>query len=123
MQNQLLRDADTMSMAHGVEIRLPFLDKDFVKLSLSINSSVKYSGKLGKQLLIDAYRQQLPEAIWNRPKMGFTFPFKDWLSNSRYSGMQSGKDFSVQHARLKHNDLHWSQFFTLLMLEQYQNAR
>ena len=91
MQNQLLRDADTMSMAHGVEIRIPFLDKDFVKLSLSINSSVKYSGHLGKQLLIDAYRQQLPEAIWNRPKMGFTFPFKDWLSNSRYSGMQSGK--------------------------------
>ena len=122
MQNQLLRDADTMSMAHGLEIRVPFLDRDFVKLSLQINSTIKYHGSLGKQLLIDAFKNNLPETIWNRPKMGFAFPFKEWLSDARYSRTQSGKDFSAQHARLKKNELHWSQFFALLMLEEYPHA-
>jgi len=122
MQNQLLRDTDIMSMAHGIEMRVPFLDKEFVQLSLQISSAVKYSGKLGKQLLIDAYKENLPEIIWNRPKMGFAFPFKEWFSNPRYSRSQSGKDLSDIHARLKNNQLHWSQFFTLLMLEDYPNA-
>ena len=122
MQNQLLRDTDVMSMAHGIEMRVPFLDKEFVQLSLQISSAVKYSGKLGKQLLIDAYKESLPEIIWNRPKMGFAFPFKEWFSNPMYSRSQTGKDFSDIHARLKNNELHWSHFFTLLMLEDYPNA-
>ena len=122
MQNQLLRDTDVMSMAHGIEMRVPFLDKEFVQLSLQICSSIKYSGQLGKQLLIDAYKESLPQIIWNRPKMGFTFPFKEWFSNPMYSKSQTGKDFSTFHARLKTNEMHWSQFFTLLMLEEYPNA-
>ncbi len=122
MQNQLLRDTDVMSMAHGIEMRVPFLDKEFVQLSLQLCSEVKYSGKLGKQLLIDAYKESLPEIIWNRPKMGFAFPFKEWFSNPMYKVSQTGKDFSDIHARLQCNELHWSQFFTLLMLEDYPNA-
>ena len=122
MQNQLLRDTDIMSMAHGIEMRVPFLDKEFVQLSLQISSTVKYRGKLGKQLLIDAYKDNLPEIIWNRPKMGFAFPFKEWFSNPKYSRSQTGKDFSDIHTRLKNSQLHWSQFFTLLMLEEYPHA-
>ena len=122
MQNQLLRDTDIMSMAHGIEMRVPFLDKEFVQLSLQISSPVKYKGKLGKQLLIDAYKDNLPETIWNRPKMGFAFPFKEWFSNPKYSRTQTGKDFSDIHLRLKNSQLHWSQFFTLLMLEEYPHA-
>jgi asparagine synthase (glutamine-hydrolysing) len=109
-----------MSMAHGLEIRLPFLDKSFMQLSLKINSATKYSGKLGKQLLIDAFKNDLPPLVWNRPKMGFTFPFKEWLSNDQYSGTES--DVSVFHKRLKNNELHWSQFFTLHLLKNFGNA-
>lgn len=76
MQNQLLRDSDVMSMAHGVEIRVPFLDKDFINLSLQIKSAIKYAGNFKKQMLIDAFNNILPEPIWNRQKMGFSFPFK-----------------------------------------------
>jgi asparagine synthase (glutamine-hydrolysing) len=60
MQNQLLRDSDVMSMAHGVEIRVPFLDKEFVELSMQIQSGIKYSGRYSKQLLIDAFKDVLP---------------------------------------------------------------
>ncbi len=122
MQNQLLRDADTMSMAHGVEIRVPFLDKEFAQLAFKIQSNIKYSGKLGKQLLIDAFKNDLPETIWNRPKMGFSFPFKEWFSNSNYSTAADGADISVQHTKLKSNQMHWSHFFTLLLMHSYGKA-
>ncbi|RYZ61300.1 MAG: asparagine synthase (glutamine-hydrolyzing), partial [Chitinophagaceae bacterium] len=71
MQNQLLRDSDVMSMAHGVEIRVPFLDLDFIKLVLQIQSHIKYAGG-GKQLLVEAFDTILPNQIYNRPKMGFS---------------------------------------------------
>lgn len=121
MQNQLLRDADVMSMTHGLEIRVPFLDKEFFQMALHLQSDIKYSGRLGKQLLIDSFKDILPEMIWNRPKMGFSFPFKEWLSNDMYA-TANGKDLSVQHAGLKTNQLHWSQFFTLLLMQTYNNA-
>jgi asparagine synthase (glutamine-hydrolysing) len=122
MQNQLLRDADVMSMAHGLEIRLPFLDKAFMQLSLKIASATKYSGKLGKQLLIDAFKNDLPPLVWNRPKMGFTFPFKEWLSNDQYMGNEPHTGLNIFHTRLKNNELHWSQFFTLHLLKNFGNA-
>ncbi len=123
MQNQLLRDADVMSMAHGLEIRLPFLDKSFMELSLKISSSVKYNGSRGKQLLIDSFRDQLPRIVWDRPKMGFSFPFKEWLSNEIYSGETGGGLLAAYHNKLKNNDMHWSQFFTLQILQQFSNGR
>ena len=122
MQNQLLRDADVMSMAHGLEIRVPFLDRDFMQLALKIKSNIKYSGNLGKQLLIDSFKDELPEMIWDRPKMGFSFPFKEWLSNDMYSSAGNNTDLSSYHNKLKANEMHWSQFFTLLLMQTYNNA-
>jgi len=84
MQNQLLRDSDVMSMAHGVEIRVPFLDPEFISLALKTRSSVKYNGARPKQLLIDSFQTELPEGVWNRPKMGFTFPFTEWLGKNEF---------------------------------------
>ncbi len=122
MQNQLLRDADVMSMAHGLEIRVPFLDKNFMQMALKIKSDIKYGGKLGKQLLIDSFKDELPEMIWNRPKMGFSFPFKEWLSNDMYSGEGNHKELTMYHSKLKSNQMHWSQFFTVMLMQKYNNG-
>ncbi len=120
MQNQLLRDADVMSMAHGLEIRVPYLDKDFLKTVFAINSNIKYKGKNGKQLLIDAFGDQLPGSIWNRPKMGFSFPFTEWFANSRYA--HSGhRQMDAAYNRFKEGNLHWSHFFTMMLLASYNN--
>ena len=121
MQNQLLRDADIMSMAHGIEIRVPYLDKEFASLALKIQSDVKYKKGLGKQLLIDAFKDSIPRMIWDRPKMGFSFPFHEWLSKSQYATAADGTDLSTYHARLTSKQMHWSQFFTLLLLHTYGN--
>jgi asparagine synthase (glutamine-hydrolysing) len=127
MQNQLLRDSDVMSMAHGVEIRVPFLDKEFIDLSLQLQSTVKYYGDFGKQLLIDSFRDILPEQIWNRPKMGFAFPFKDWLSKDEFmkslllSGSRSTRS---NYNKFIKGDMHWSQIMSIALLEKLEkNAK
>ena len=122
MQNQLLRDADTMSMAHGLEIRVPYLDKEFAQLAFKIQSNIKYSGHLGKQLLIDSFKDIIPQLIWDRPKMGFSFPFKEWLSHSSYATAKDGADLNAYHTKLINNQMHWSQFFTLLLMHSYGNG-
>ena len=121
MQNQLLRDADVMSMAHGIEIRLPFLDTAFFKLSLQLCSTIKYAGKLNKQLLIDSFKDMIPAPVWNRPKMGFSFPFKDWLARDQYAASLTGKKNAGYHQKFVEGKLHWSQFLTIFLLQNQHN--
>jgi asparagine synthase (glutamine-hydrolysing) len=116
MQNQLLRDADVMSMAHGVEIRVPFLDNEVYKYSLQIQSQVKYAGSFAKQLLIDAFKENLPEPIWNRPKMGFAFPFKEWFGNDQFALNDQDASIKAIHQKLKNGEIHWSQYYSLLLV-------
>lgn len=119
MQNQLLRDADVMGMAHGVEIRVPFLDDELVKFAMSIPPVQKYAGKLPKEIMIETFKHILPAEIWNRPKMGFSFPFAEWLSNSFFVKelMDSGDAVAkVNYAKFKKGKLHWSQLMSLIIL-------
>ncbi len=78
MQNQLLKDTDYMSMWHALEVRVPFLDKELLQFAHEIAPEIKAS-QPKKFLLIHAFTDLLPKEIWDRPKMGFTFPFQDWL--------------------------------------------
>ncbi len=125
MQNQLLRDADVMGMANSVEIRVPFLDDDLIKLVMSISSKVKYGGNGPKPLLVNAYKDALPQAIWNRPKMGFSFPFTEWLNKSEFVKelMESGSANTRQnYQRFKVGDLHWSHLMALIHLNNKKHA-
>jgi asparagine synthase (glutamine-hydrolysing) len=81
MANTLLRDTDSMSMAHSLEVRVPFIDVDVVKFVLSLPGSWKVNGGRPKPLLQDALGDLLPREILNRPKMGFTLPFQDWMQS------------------------------------------
>lgn len=119
MQNQLLRDADVMSMAHGIEIRIPFLDKEFVTLCMQIASGTKYTAGQPKQLLVDSFKKQLPAAVWNRPKMGFTFPFAEWLGKNELvkdSLLSKGKKGIQNYEQFQQGKMHWSQLMSLLLL-------
>ena len=89
MQNVLLRDADQMSMAVALEVRVPFLDYKLVEFALSIKDEYKYPHS-PKKLLTDSLGDLLPDNIVNRPKMGFTLPWKEWLKNDL-------KDFCEEH--------------------------
>jgi asparagine synthase (glutamine-hydrolysing) len=80
MQNVLLRDADQMSMAVPLEVRVPFLDYKLVEFVLGINDTDKFP-HTPKKLLVDSLGDLLPAEIVNREKMGFVLPWKDWLKN------------------------------------------
>lgn len=79
MQNQLLKDSDFMAMRHSIEIRVPFVDCVVVKHVARISPERKLKGPNNKQVLVDAVKEKLPSQIYERKKMGFTFPFEKWL--------------------------------------------
>jgi asparagine synthase (glutamine-hydrolysing) len=79
MRNTLLRDSDFMSMAHGLELRVPFLDRALVEACFRIPGDKKLRGNLPKGLLLANLGVGLPSEIVNRPKRGFTLPFERWL--------------------------------------------
>jgi asparagine synthase (glutamine-hydrolysing) len=89
MTHQLLRDSDATSMAHSLELRVPYVDlalvafarscADEFKLRSDGGSNNRYYGSGSKRVLIHALRDLLPLAISNRPKKGFTLPFYHWM--------------------------------------------
>ena len=120
MQDQLLRDADVMSMAHGLEIRVPFLDDKVIETAFSIDEKTKFKYTIPKQLLINSFENILPEAIWNRPKMGFSFPFNEWLKHSPYIkdlGVSENKETIKAVDEFMKGELHWSRIMSLLVLK------
>lgn len=76
LRNQLLRDSDVMSMAWGLELRVPLVDQVLLETISSIPSKIRLS--VNKQLLIQAI-PELPTWVVNRPKRGFFFPFQQWM--------------------------------------------
>jgi asparagine synthase (glutamine-hydrolysing) len=76
MRSQLLRDSDVMSMAHGLELRVPLVDSALYDRVNSIAASIRY--RPGKQLLLDAV-PEIPSWVANQPKKGFRFPFETWM--------------------------------------------
>lgn len=77
-QNVLLRDADQMGMANGLEVRVPFLDHELVEYVLGIRDEIKRP-TTPKKLLVDTFEDLIPESIYNREKMGFSLPYDQWM--------------------------------------------
>ena len=81
MANTLLRDTDSMSMAHSLEVRVPLVDTEVVLLVLSLPGDWKLNGGRTKPLLADALADLLPVEVLQRSKMGFTLPFEKWMQS------------------------------------------
>jgi asparagine synthase (glutamine-hydrolysing) len=78
----LLRKYDRISMAHGVEVRLPFMDWRLVTFAFSLPEESKIGGGFSKRILREAMRGILPEKIRLRSaKIGFQSPMKDWMNS------------------------------------------
>jgi asparagine synthase (glutamine-hydrolysing) len=72
---------DKMSMAVGVEVRVPFLDLELVELAARIPSRFKQRGRIGKWVLKKAMESYLPHDVIYRPKTGFGAPLRRWIRN------------------------------------------
>ena len=77
----LLQVEDRMSMAHGLESRVPLLDKSIVELAATMPADIKFKDGDMKHVFKQVVKQYLPEVIVNRKdKMGFPTPLNDWMS-------------------------------------------
>jgi asparagine synthase (glutamine-hydrolysing) len=79
LPNDMLTKVDLMSMATGLEVRVPFLDYELVNFVFSLPSHFKIDRQIRKKILQDAFRNMLPAELYNRPKKGFEVPLLKWL--------------------------------------------
>jgi asparagine synthase (glutamine-hydrolysing) len=79
MGEVLLQRVDRVTMLHSLEARAPFLDHDLVEYAFALPGAWKLPDGRLKGHLRDFAAGRLPEEIVSRPKMGFSFPFKEWL--------------------------------------------
>ena len=78
--NILLRDADALSMANGLEVRPVFLDHKLIEFALSIPANVKLKHSVTKTVLKEATKDLLPPDFFERKKSGFSLPMYDWIN-------------------------------------------
>lgn len=108
----LLRDSDQMSMAVGLELRVPFLDHILVEEILSMHQ--RYKKGLGvKPLLVNAFRDILPVEVYNRPKQGFALPMDEWMKGPLFDFTKQGIYAVVEFTGIK---------APLLQLQRFQQG-
>ena len=121
----LLRDSDQMSMAVGLEIRVPFLDHQLVTAVLNMPARYK-KGQGVKPLLVDAFLAALPAEVYNRPKQGFALPMDAWmrgpLAAFTNEGLLSAAELLglaeplLQKEKFDKKQLHWTRVWLWCIL-------
>jgi asparagine synthase (glutamine-hydrolysing) len=81
----LLHVEDRMSMAHGLESRVPMLDHPLVEFAATIPADIKFKDGMMKRVLKDASRSIIPAVIYDRKdKMGFPTPLTEWIKGEAH---------------------------------------
>jgi asparagine synthase (glutamine-hydrolysing) len=131
MRQMLLRDSDQMSMAVSLELRVPFLDHELVEyvLGLPAREKERYPGTKG--LLIEACRDLLPAAVYQRPKSGFALPMQNWMKGPLASFVDEGlKQVTARNllpqpfvsellSRFRADRLHWTRLWSIVVLGNF----
>jgi asparagine synthase (glutamine-hydrolysing) len=135
MRRMLLRDADQMSMAVSLEMRVPFLDHELVEYVLGLPAAVKKRYRGVKGLLVEACRDLLPASVYERPKAGFVLPMKHWMAGPLASFVEEGVGETVSRRLLpqafvdeiregfQRERLHWSRLWSIVVLGHYAKRR
>ncbi len=84
MPKDILLKADKLSMASSLEVRVPLLDKELMKVSEQVPTKYLINAENTKYAFRQAAARHLPEEWYNREKLGFPVPIKDWLREEKY---------------------------------------
>lgn len=90
LPDDLLVKMDIASMAHGLEVRSPFLDHELVELCASLPSAWKVDADGGKRLLRELVASDLPPALLATPKRGFSVPLEEWWRGPAREQLRAG---------------------------------
>ena len=139
LTGDILLKADKMSMAHSLELRVPYLDKEVFALAAALPAAAKANARMTKIALRQAAARTLPPAAAARKKLGFPVPVRDWLRQEPYTSRvravfsrpAAGEFFNVRllHTMLNHH-LHggdcwrqiWCVYSFLIWYEQFFGA-
>ena len=139
LAGDILLKADKMSMAHSLELRVPYLDKEVFALAAALPAATKANARMTKIVLRQAAARTLPPAAAARKKLGFPVPVRDWLRQEPYTSRvravfsrpAAGEFFNVRllHTMLNHH-LHggdcwrqiWCVYSFLIWYEQFFGA-
>ncbi len=98
LPGDILLKADKMSMAHSLELRVPYLDKRVMDEAEHLPATYKIDGVDTKAVLRTAANKTLPDEWAHRPKKGFPVPIRNWLREDKYYGLVK-KYFTSNAAR------------------------
>ncbi|MEI3530621.1 MAG: asparagine synthase (glutamine-hydrolyzing) [Bacilli bacterium] len=84
LPQDILLKADKMTMAHSLELRVPFLDREVMNLARKIPTKYKLQNNTTKYVFRQAAYKILPEEWAKRPKKGFPVPFAKWILDKKY---------------------------------------
>jgi asparagine synthase (glutamine-hydrolysing) len=135
LSDVLLRDTDQMSMAHALEVRVPFLDHHLTGFVLGVADAVKYPHS-PKQLLTESLGDLLPREVTHRPKMGFTLPWEHWMRGELRSYCEVRMQAIAQRPQLRKEGvlqlwrrfvngdpaITWGRVWMLVVLEEWLRA-
>lgn len=139
LAGDILLKADKMSMAHSLELRVPYLDKEVFALAAALPAAAKANARMTKIALRQAAARTLPPSAAARKKLGFPVPVRDWLRQEPYTSRvravfsrpAAGEFFNVRllHTMLNHH-LHggdcwrqiWCVYSFLIWYEQFFGA-
>lgn len=89
LPNDMLTKVDLMSMANGLEVRVPFLDHEVVSFAFGLPADSKINRQMKKRIVQDAFRSMLPPELYQRPKKGFEVPLLKWFRTELRSKIEA----------------------------------
>jgi asparagine synthase (glutamine-hydrolysing) len=138
LADDMLVKVDRMSMAHGLEVRAPFLDHRLIERVARLSGRIKVPGTATKPLLRAMLNGRISRQAWDRPKHGFTAPIGHWLRNGLrdytedllFSRSSLGRDLFDQKGlralwehHLEERENYEHEIWMLLMLEVWSRTR
>jgi asparagine synthase (glutamine-hydrolysing) len=127
LKNQLLRDSDVFSMAHSIELRVPFVDNVLFENIVPIPDEYKIKNNISKFLLKEIIKDKVSENILFQKKQGFVLPIELWMKENKnlikdeilnseiYNKKMVEKLFNLFLA----NKFHWSRIWSLYVLARF----
>ncbi|ALC82087.1 MULTISPECIES: asparagine synthase (glutamine-hydrolyzing) [Bacillus] len=112
LRGDILLKADKMTMAHSLELRVPFLDKNVFEIASKIPDHLKTKDGTTKYILRKAAEGIVPDHVLNRKKLGFPVPIRHWLKNEMH-------DWAITIIKESETDAYIDKSYVLRLLEDH----
>lgn len=116
LRGDILVKADRMTMAHSLELRVPFLDKEVFNVAATLSPNLKVTRNTTKYALREAMREIVPDHVLYRRKLGFPVPIRVWLKDSMY-------DWASNKIKTSNTDYLFHNGYLLKLLEKHAQGK